>query len=82
MRINRIIITVVLTGLMAALAAAAWGPARAEAAAIAPGALADVDLSEGERSYAFTPASGSVYDVCLRERSPPRFSSFSREEPE
>ena len=65
MRINRIIITVVLTGLMAALAAAAWGPARAEAAAIAPGALADVDLSEGERSYAFTPASGSVYDVCL-----------------
>ena len=65
MRINRIIITAVLTGLMAALAAAAWGPARAEAAVVAPGALVDVDLSEGERSYAFTPASGSVYDVCL-----------------
>lgn len=56
---------------------AAWGFARAEAGAALPeealrsedtlaaGMLTTVDLSAGERRFAFVPPSGSVYDICV-----------------
>lgn len=52
---------------LAALAAASGlaAPARADAAVLPAGALAEVNLDGGEAVYAFTAASNSVYDVCL-----------------
>lgn len=62
MRRLRLVLTLML---LAATLIAAQLSARAEAQTVAVGDIIDADLSHGPREYAFVPATGSVYDVCV-----------------
>ena len=62
-------LAILLAGCAAAMLPGPWFVARAEAAgggaALAVGALVDVNLSSGAAAYSFTAPSNSVYDCCV-----------------
>ena len=79
---RRILRRLALAALVAALCAAPWFGARAEAAdawpvatSLAAGVLAQVDLDRGAAVYTFVAPSNSVYDVCLFPAEPQGFSA-------